>query len=140
MQIVLPLIAILIIFRAWRGWRRSPLYSPKITLQVVGVCLLIVAVWVALSRGVLSGPLSHSPVALGILAAVAIIAIGTGATGLIIRITDRQSSNGNPPVPLNHSPVALGILAAVAIIVIETGTTGLIIRITDRHVAPVSPS
>src|ERR1017187_8269547 len=31
MQIVLPLIAILIIFRAWRGWRRSPLYSPKIT-------------------------------------------------------------------------------------------------------------
>src|ERR1039458_1389724 len=72
MQIVLPLIAILIIFRAWRGWRRSPLYSPKITLQVVGVCLLIVAVWVALSRGVLSGPLSHSPVALGILAAVSL--------------------------------------------------------------------
>src|ERR1035441_3783768 len=100
MQIVLPLIAILIIFRAWRGWRRSPLYSPKITLQVVGVCLLIVAVWVALSRGVLSGPLSHSPVALGILAAVAIIAIGTGATGLIIRITDRHVAQVPPSAHL----------------------------------------
>jgi hypothetical protein len=100
MQIALPLIAILIIVRAWRGWRRSPLYSVKITLQIVGVFLLIVAVWVAVSLGLFSGPLSHSPVALGILAAVAIVAIATGATAIIIRITDRHVAQAPPSAHL----------------------------------------
>ena len=100
MQIALPLIAILIVVGAWRGWRRSPLYSPKITLQIVGVCLLIVAVWVAVSLGLFSGPLSHSPVALGIGAAIAIVVIGTGATGLLIHITDRHVAQVPPSAHL----------------------------------------
>src|ERR1019366_8969481 len=87
---MLLLIALLTIVGAWSAWRHSPLYSAKITLKIVGVCLLLAAVWAAISLGILSGRLSNSPVAEGILGAVAIVAIGTGATAFLIQITDKH--------------------------------------------------
>ena len=100
MQIFLPIFAILTIIGAWTGWRRSPLYSVKITLQLVGAFLLIAAAVGAALMAILNGPISHSPAALGISLVVAIMALTTGASILIIRITDRHVAQLPPSVQL----------------------------------------
>src|ERR1017187_242253 len=100
MQIGLFIFAILMIVGAWSFWRRSPLYSVKITLKIAGVFLLIVAAIVGVSMAILNGPISHSPAAQAILAGIVIIAIATGATGIIIRITDAHVAQLPPSVQL----------------------------------------
>jgi hypothetical protein len=100
MQIALPIIAILMIVGSWSAWRRSPLYSVKITLKIVGVFLLIVAAVVGVSMAIFNGPWSHSFAAQAILAGVVIIAIATAATGLIIHITDAHVAQVPPSVQL----------------------------------------
>ena len=100
MQIGLFIFAILTIVGAWTAWRRSPLYSVKITLKIVGVFLLIVAAIVGVSMAILHGPIRHSPAAQAILAVVVVIAIATGATGILIRITDAHVAQLPPSVQL----------------------------------------
>lgn len=100
MEIILVVFSILTIVGAWAGWRRSPLYSAKITLQVVGYFLLIVAAMVGASLGILNGPISHSPAAQAILGGITILAVGIGATGLIIRATDAHVAQLPPSVRL----------------------------------------
>lgn len=87
MQIVLVIFAISTVLGAWAGWRRSPLYSHKITAKLVGIFLLIVVAVMGMAA-IVNGPVSLSPVAQGILAAAGIVVVATGATGLIIRTTD----------------------------------------------------
>jgi hypothetical protein len=88
MSIVILLFAILSITGAWAGWRRSPLYSAKITLKLVVIFLLIVATIVGLSWASTSGAISHSPEVQMAMVFIAIVAVGTGATALIVRTTD----------------------------------------------------
>jgi hypothetical protein len=88
MQFLLPLIAILTVISAWRFWRRSPLYSVKITIKVFGVFLLIVGAIVGLTLVVVSGPMKLSPVAQAASALFGVMSLATAATGIIIRLTD----------------------------------------------------
>jgi len=88
MPVVLIIFVCLTIAGSWAGWRRSPLYSAKITLQLVGAFLLILAVIGGVLAAILNGPISRSPVALGVALVIAIPLLTTGAMVLIIRITD----------------------------------------------------
>src|ERR1017187_1970388 len=98
MQIFLVVFAIASIIGAWAGWRRSPLYSRKATFKIVGIFLLIVVGVVGASMAILNGPVSHSPAAQAIVGGTVILAIGIGATGLIIRTTDAHVAQMPTPV------------------------------------------
>ncbi len=100
MQIILPIIAFLIVVSAWRAWRGSPLYSGRKALKLVGIFLLIVAVILGVSMGIFNGPLSHSPVTLAISGILTIVVVGTGASGILIRITDSHIVQLPPSVRL----------------------------------------
>jgi hypothetical protein len=100
MQIALILFAILTIIGSFSAWRRSPLYSLKTTLKLIGAFVGIVAVTLAASWAVLSGPLPKSPVAQAILAIAAILALSIGAMVTIIRITDSHVAQLPPNVRL----------------------------------------
>ena len=67
---------------AWAAWRKSPLYSVKITLELIGVSLSIVALFLGIAR------LELPPNVLLVLLLAMVVVVGTGATALIVRITD----------------------------------------------------
>lgn len=90
MQIVLPIIACLLIIGAWRGWRGSPLYSGRKTREIKGAVLLIVAAIIGACAAIFGGPLERSPLAMAIAGILAIVVVGTGASVLLIRITDPE--------------------------------------------------
>jgi hypothetical protein len=71
---------------AWAAWRKSPLYSVKITLKLIGVTLSIVALILGAEQGV--AQLQLPPNVLVVLLLAMVVVVGTGATVLIIRITD----------------------------------------------------
>jgi hypothetical protein len=98
MQLFLIIFAILTIVGGWAGWRRSPLYSHKITLQLLGIFVLLVGAILGLSMAITSGSIARSPVAQGILLGIVIIGIATGATGLIIHTTDSHVAQLPPTV------------------------------------------
>jgi hypothetical protein len=100
MQIVLVLFAILTIVCSFTAWRRSPLYSLKTTLKLIGAFVGIVAVTLGATWLVLSGPLPKSPLVEGILILVAILALTIGAMVTIIRITDSHVAQLPPNVRL----------------------------------------
>jgi protein-S-isoprenylcysteine O-methyltransferase Ste14 len=100
MQFVLLIFALLTIVGSWTAWRRSPLYSLKTTLKMVGAFLAIVAVTVGLVWAIVSGPFSHSPVMQAVLGIFAILALATGASITIIRITDSHVAQLPPSVRL----------------------------------------
>ena len=100
MQIVLLLVALLTIAGALGAWRHSPLYSLKTTLRLGAVLLATVAATVGVALGIFSGPLGHSPASQGVLVAVAAVALATGATGALIRISDAHVAQLPRPVRL----------------------------------------
>ena len=88
MQFALLIFAILTITGAFAGWRKSPLYSLKATLKLIGVFLLIVAVVMGASQTIVNGKIWQSPVAQGIAGFLAIIVLGCVSSILVVRITD----------------------------------------------------
>jgi hypothetical protein len=88
MQFALLIFAILTIVGAFAGWRRSPLYSLKTTLKLVGAFLLIFVVVMGATQAIVNGTTSHSPVVQGIAGFLAVIVLGSGASILVVRITD----------------------------------------------------
>jgi hypothetical protein len=88
MQFALLIFAILTVVGAFAGWRKSPLYSLKATLKLIGVFLFIVVVVMGASRAIVNGKIIQSPVAQGIAGFLAIIVLGSAASILIVRITD----------------------------------------------------
>jgi len=88
MQIALLIFCFITIAGAYAGWRKSPLYSAKTTLKLVGAFLLIVAVVAGTTYAIVNGSLSQSPVAEGIASLVAAMALACGSSIFIVRITD----------------------------------------------------
>src|SRR5271156_3053697 len=88
MQIALLIFCFLTIAGAFSAWRKSPLYSVKTTLKLVGACLLIVAVVAGATYAIVNSSLSRSPVAEGIARLAAVVGLGCGASIFIARITD----------------------------------------------------
>jgi hypothetical protein len=97
-QIWILIFAILTIAGAWLGWRRSPLYSRKTTLKLIGAVLLTVAAIVGASIAILKLPIAKSPTAQLVLMGLLIIAVGIGATAGLIRITDSHVAQLPPSV------------------------------------------
>lgn len=100
MQYVLLIFCCLTILGAFSAWRRSPLYSLKTSLKLVGAFLLIVVLVLAISQAIVSGPLSRSPVAQAIAAFLAILIVASGASILIVRITDAHVAQLPPSAKL----------------------------------------
>ncbi len=88
MQIALLIFCFLTIAGAFAGWRKSPLYSVKATLKLVGAFLLIVTVVMGATYAIVNSSLSRSPVAEGIVGFVAMMTLACGASIFIVRITD----------------------------------------------------
>ena len=88
MQIALLIFCFLTIAGAFSAWRKSPLYSVKITVKLVGSFLLIVAVVAGSTYAIVNSPLSRSPVGEVIASLVAVLVLASGASILIVRITD----------------------------------------------------
>jgi hypothetical protein len=88
MQFVLLIFAALTIVASWSAWKKSPLYSLRTTLKMIGAFLGIVALTVALVLAIVSGLFSHSPAVQAVLGMFAILALTIGASVTIIRITD----------------------------------------------------
>jgi hypothetical protein len=90
MQFALLIFAALTVVGAFAGWRKSPLYSLKTTLKLVGAFLLTFIVAMGASLAIVNGTISHSPVVRGIACFLAIIMLGSGSSTLIVRITDKH--------------------------------------------------
>jgi hypothetical protein len=88
MQFVLLIFCLLTIIGAFSAWRRSPLYSLKTSLKLVGAFALIVAVVMGVTLAILNGPLSRSPIVQGIAGFLAILLLASGSSIFIVRITD----------------------------------------------------
>jgi hypothetical protein len=67
-------------------------------LSVVGAFPLIVATIVGVSMAIPNGPVSHSPAMQATLGVIAIVVVGIGAAGIIIRTTDAHVAHLPPPV------------------------------------------
>ena len=100
MQFVLFTFAILTIVGAFSAWRKSPLYSLKTTLKLIGAFLLIVVVVMGASQAIVSGTIGHSPVVQGIAGFLAIIVLGSGSSILVVRITDSHIAQLPPSAKL----------------------------------------
>jgi hypothetical protein len=88
MTIFLPIFALLTAVGAWQAWRRSPLYSTKIALKMMGVTLLLAAAIGGFTLGIFSGPMSRSPAAQAIVGLLGFLLLTTCAMVLVVRITD----------------------------------------------------
>jgi hypothetical protein len=55
MQFALLIFAVLTVAGAFAGWRKSPLYSLKATLKLIGRFLLIVVVVMGASQAIMNG-------------------------------------------------------------------------------------
>jgi hypothetical protein len=100
MQFVLLIFCFFAIIGAISAWRRSPLYSPKTTLKLVGAFALIVAVVVGVSLAIVNGPLSRSPIVQGIAGFLAIMVLASGFSIFIVRITDAHVTQLPPSAKL----------------------------------------
>ncbi len=88
MQIALLIFCSLTIIGAFSAWRKSPLYSVKATLKLIGAFVLILAVIAGTIDLIVNGSLSRSPVFEGVASLVAVLVVGCGSSVLIVRITD----------------------------------------------------
>jgi hypothetical protein len=87
-QVAVFIFALLTIVGAFGAWRKSPLYSLRTTLRLVGAFLLTVVVVIVVSRAIVNGTISHSPVVQGIAGFLAIVMLGCGSSIFVVRITD----------------------------------------------------
>ena len=123
MQFVLLIFCLIIIIGALSAWRRSPLYSLKTSLKLVGAFALIVAVVVGVSLAIVNGPLSRSPVVQGIAGFLAIMLLASGSSIFIVRITDAHVAQLPPSAKLvsfNRHKVYRWIWRLVVFLVICT--------------------
>lgn len=100
MQFAFLIFAILTVVGAFAGWRKSPLYSLKATLKLIGVFLLIVVVVMLASQFIGNWQVSQSPVAAGVAGFLAIIVLGSVSSILIVRITDSHVAQLPPSAKL----------------------------------------
>jgi hypothetical protein len=122
MQFAILAFASLTIIGAFSAWRKSPLYSLKTTFKLIGAFFVIVAVTIGVSTGLLSNAISRSPVAQGVLAFIAIIVIGSGASIFLVRITDSHVAQLPPSAKLvsfNRHKVYRWIWRLVAFLLIN---------------------
>ena len=82
MTLALLILIPLMLAGSWLAWRKSPLYSLKITLKLVGITLAIIG----LIMGVTQLNLSTNALLFVLLPMIPIV--GIGGTALIIRVTD----------------------------------------------------
>jgi hypothetical protein len=126
MQIALLIFCFLTIAGAFAGWRKSPLYSVKTTLKLVGGFLLIVAVVAGTAYVIVNGTVSRSPVAQGIAGFVALMAVACGASIFIVRITDAHVAALPPSarlVSFNRHKVYQWIWRLVVFLLINTAVS-----------------
>jgi hypothetical protein len=90
MQFALLIFTVLTIVGAFAGWRKSPLYSIKATLKLIGAFLLIVVVVMGATQLLVHSKISASPVVEGIAGFLAIVVLASGSSILIVRVTDSQ--------------------------------------------------
>ncbi len=100
MQFVLLVFCLLTVVGAFSAWRKSPLYSFKTSLKLVGAFLLIVAVIVGATWAMVNGPVSRSPAVQGIAGFLAIMLLASGASIFIVRITDSHVAQLPPSIKL----------------------------------------
>jgi hypothetical protein len=126
MQIALLIFCFLTIAGAYAGWRKSPLYSVKTTLKLVGGFLLIVAVVAGTTYVIVNSSLSRSPVAEVVASLIAVIALASGASIFIVRITDSHVA-ALPPlarlVSFNRHKVYQWIWRLVAFLLINAAAS-----------------
>jgi len=123
MQIALLIFCFLTIAGAFSAWRRSPLYSLKITLKLVGAFLLIVAVVAGTTHAIVYGGLSRSPIAQGIAGFVALLALACASSIVIVRITDKHVAQLPPSarlVSFNRHKIYRWIWRLVVFLLINT--------------------
>ncbi len=126
MQIALLIFCFLAITGAFAGWRKSPLYSVKTTLKLGGGFLLIVAVVAGTAYAIANSSLSRSPVAEVIASLAAVIVLGSGASILIVRITDAHVAALPPSarlVSFNRHKVYRWIWRLVAFLLINVAAS-----------------
>jgi hypothetical protein len=129
MQIVVFLFALTTIVGGFTAWRRSPLYSLKATFQMIGILLLLIGMIAGGSMLILSEPVSRSPILQGALALVAILVVSSGASVLIVRITDRHVAS----LPMNaqlvnfHQHKALRWIGRLGILLLLCAVTALVL-------------
>jgi hypothetical protein len=104
MQIALLIFCFLTIAGAFTAWRRSPLYSLKITFKLIGAFLLIVAVvagatYVLVNGAMLTSP-TRSPIVEAIAGFVALLTLACASSILIVRITDKHVAQLPPSARL----------------------------------------
>lgn len=100
MQIALLIFALLSVIGAFSAWRKSPLYSLRTAGKLLGAFLLIIAVAVGVTLLILDGPLSHSPAVQAVAGFIAVMALGSGFSILIVRITDSHVAQLPPSARL----------------------------------------
>jgi hypothetical protein len=100
MQFALLIFAVLTIVGALAGWRKSPLYSFKATVKLIGAFLLIVVVVMGASQFIVSRQLSQSPVVAGVEGFLAILALGCISSVIVVRITDAHVAQLPPSTKL----------------------------------------
>ncbi len=131
MALFLPLFYILMLGGAWSAWRRSPLYSTQATLKVLGLLVLVFAVFIGI-------PKLHLPenVFVAIMISLAILGGPLLIVG-IIRITDKHVADLPPSAKLTNfhrhkvqrwflrALVAISICAAVALALMNSDWVAL---------------
>ena len=123
MQFVLLLFAFLTIIGAFSAWRSSPLYSLKTTLKLVGAFLLIVVVVAVTAWAIVNGSVTRSPIAQGIAAFIALVAVACASSIFIVRITDRHVAelpSSARLVSFNRHKVYRWVWRLVAFLLINT--------------------
>jgi hypothetical protein len=122
-QFGLLIFTFLTLVGAFSGWRKSPLYSLKTTLKLVGAYLLIVVVVMGASQVPVNGTISHKPVVLAIAGFLAVVVVGCSSSILVVRITDAHVAQLPPSAKLvsfNRHKVYRWIWRLVVFLVIAT--------------------
>jgi hypothetical protein len=81
-SLLILIFVVLMFVGSWAAWRKSPLYSGKTTLKLLGVTLLILGLFLSVAR------MNLSANALLTVVLVMVVVVATGGTALLIRITD----------------------------------------------------
>jgi hypothetical protein len=126
MQFAFLIFALLTIVGAFSAWRKSPLYSLKTTLKLVGAFFLIFAVVMGTSQAIANSVVSRSPVVGVTVGFLAIMVLACGASIFVVRITDSHVAQLSPSAKLvtfNRHKVYRWIWRLVVFLVINTAAS-----------------